>query len=75
MLEITFVDESIFAEDFAADFAGEGEFVGLFELVVAHVVVAVGALEPLLAAGRPDGHLHVQNVLAHKSAQLVSIIA
>lgn len=33
--------------------------------MVLELVVAVGTIEPLLAAGGADGHLHVQNVFAH----------
>jgi hypothetical protein len=47
----------VLAEDLLALFAGKDHFRGLCKLVLLRLHVALGAIEPLLAARRPDGHL------------------
>ena len=58
---------NVFAECLFALFAGHHELHTLQQLVVVaeHIFVALGTVEPLFAAGGPDGNLGVQNVLAH----------
>ena len=58
------------AEDLLALLAGEDEFHGLLQFMVAFLAfpvlcVALRAVEPHLAAGGSDGYLGVQNMLAH----------
>lgn len=55
---------SILSEAFLALFAGEDHVVVLCERVIGGFAVAVGAVEPFLAAGRADGDLSVEDVLA-----------
>ena len=63
LLELT----HLFAEGLLALLAKEDQIEGGHELVVIaeHLFVAVGAVEPLLAAGGANRHLGVHNVFAH----------
>lgn len=45
-------------------FARKDHFHGLLQVVVLCLGMALGAVEPLLAAGRADGHLCVEDVFA-----------
>lgn len=58
-------EQRVLPKHFLAFFARKHQLIGLFKRVVLHFVVAVRALEPFLAAGRSDGRLDVQDVLAH----------
>ena len=56
---------SVLAEDFLALFAGQDDLSVLVDLVVLALSMALGAVEPELAALGSDLDLGVQNVFAH----------
>ena len=55
----------VLAEGLFALLADEDHLEGLQQGVVFFFLVAFGAVEPLLAAGRADGDLGVEDVFAH----------
>ena len=55
----------LLAEHLSAFLADEDHFCGFFELVILGFFVALGAVEPLSAAGGSNGDLGVEDVLAH----------
>ena len=55
----------VLAEDLFALLAGEHHLGCTLQLVVLLLIMALGAVEPLTAAGSANGHLSVQNVFAH----------
>ena len=55
----------VLAEGLFALLADEDHLEGLQQGVVFFFLVALGAVEPLLAAGRADGDLGVEDVFAH----------
>ena len=60
-----FESDDVLPKHLSAFLAGKCHLSGLLESVVRHFVMAVGALEPFLAAGRSDGSLDIENMLAH----------
>lgn len=54
----------VLAEALFAFLAGEDQFSSLFEAVVGGFGMAFRAVEPLFAAGTPNGNLGVEDVLA-----------
>lgn len=58
--------QDILPEYLFAFFAGKYQLISFLEVVVLHLVVTVGTLEPLFAAGRSDSGLDVENVFAHQ---------
>lgn len=55
----------VLAERFLALLADEDHLEALEQRVVGRLGVALGAVEPFLAAGRADGDLCVEDVAAH----------
>ena len=59
----------VFPESFAALLAHERHLCGLAQPVVLRFFVAFRTVEPLLAAGRTNGNLRVQNVFAVRTCR------
>ena len=57
----------VLPEGLFALLADEGHVILSMERMVLRLLVAFGAVEPLAAAGRADGNLCVENVLADES--------
>ena len=55
----------LFTEDLLALLTGHNQLRSLFELMVLAFFVALGTIEPLSTAGSSDGHLGVEDMLAH----------
>lgn len=61
----------VLAEDLAALFAGQHDLGALEQLMVGSLGVALGAVEPAPAAGRPHGHLRGMSVAAGRQRGVV----
>lgn len=61
----------ILPETLLAFLAGKDHLEALLQLMRLGFMVAISAVEPLLAAGRADGHLGVQDVFAVVLGQLL----
>ena len=55
----------LLSENLLAFFAGHDQLGGGLKFVVLGVLVALGAVEPLLAAWSTEGDLGIENVFAH----------
>ena len=64
----------VLAEGLFALLADEDHLEGLQQGVVFFFLVALGAVEPLLAAGRADGDLGVEDVFAHGGCVCVCVV-
>lgn len=65
----------VFTEALLALFTRKDHFHGLLQVVVLRLGMALGTIEPLLAAWGADGHLSIENVFAEGVSEKMVITA